>query len=247
MVAMLDIFARAFRHPIDYSGVLRTVDLTFQEQIREADTIYSFIFTADRLPSWKAGQHAIFTLPDRPVTGKSWRPFSIASAPHEGVIRIGTTIPDPHSSFKQELLTLRPGDRVRMHGPYGELYLRPRMKRVVGIAGGIGITPFRSILCDLSHRQSATPLTLIYSAKDNGHVYRPSLEEWCGANPALQIVYTATPEEVNAALAAEVAAHGNEAHYLLSGSPGMIAALTKTLRETGIRPNHIVNDPFKGY
>ncbi len=243
---MLDVITRALRHPIDYSGILRSTDLEFIEKIDEGDDVWSFILRADKLPSWKAGQHAIFTLPGKPVEGKSWRPFSVASAPSEGVIRIGTIIPPEPSSFKRYLAALAPGDTVRMHGPYGELYLRPGMKRVVGVAGGIGITPFRSIIADLDHTKNDARLTLIYSAKET-HAYQAPLDDWSRQNPNLDIVYTDAPEEVEAELEKQTALHQNDADYLLSGPPGMIEALRQKLRSLGIRPRRIHNDPFKGY
>lgn len=243
---MLDVFSRAWRHPIDYLGITRITALEFQERIQETDTIYSFIFSAPKLPAWKAGQHAIFTLPSKRVEGKTWRPFSVAAAPHENVIRIDTIISPEPSSFKQNLMSLQPGDPVRMFGPYGELYLRPRMKKVVAIAGGIGITPFRSIIAVMAHKGSNIAFHLIYSAKAE-HVYQADLEKWKAKLPNLEITYTATSDEVNAALEKEITKDDNNTHYLLSGAPGMIEALCQSLLDHGIKQDHILHDPFKGY
>lgn len=243
---MLDVILRACRHPIEYSGIRRVTTLQFQEKIQETDTIHSFIFRAPDLPSWKAGQHAIFTLPGKRVEGKTWRPFSVASAPYESVVRIGTIINPEPSSFKQNLMSLQVGDPMRMFGPYGELYLRPNMKKVVAVAGGIGITPFRSIIADMAHRGNNIEFHLIYSAKAE-HVYKTELENWKAKLPNLKITYTATAEEVNATLEKEMVASGNSAHYLLSGAPGMIEALRQSLLTHGIKRDHILHDPFKGY
>ncbi|PIR86113.1 hypothetical protein COU14_00650 [Candidatus Kaiserbacteria bacterium CG10_big_fil_rev_8_21_14_0_10_44_10] len=243
---MLDIISRACLHPVDYSGVLRTTTLRFKEKIQENENTYSFIFTATKLPSWKAGQHAIFTIPGANVEGKTWRPFSVASAPSENVIRIGTIIPPEPSSFKQKLRSLQPGDKVRMFGPYGELCLKPNMNKVVAVAGGIGITPFRSIVCDMAESEKDVDFHLIYSARAE-HVYKAELEDWKRKLPNLKITYTATAEEVNAELLKEVANNNKDIHYLLSGAPGMIEALRKNLIENQVARNHIVNDPFKGY
>lgn len=242
---MLNVISRVCQHPMAYSGICRTVDLQLKSRIQESDNIYSFIFTTDQLPSWKAGQHSIFTLPEHNVTGKSYRPFSVASAPHEGVIRIGTIISDEPSSFKQNLLSLQEGQMVRMHGPYGEFYIRSKMKQIIGIAGGIGITPFRSIVADLSQHKSETPLTLIYSAQPGLHTYKDELDEWTKDRPNLNIIYTNTSDEVNAELDKLVTEHKNNAHYFISGSPGMITAIKKNLSSKGVK--NIVNDPFKGY
>jgi len=242
---MLDIISRACLHPIEYSGIIRTTTLHFEEKVQENDNTYSFIFTAPKLPNWKAGQHAIFTLPGANVEGKTWRPFSVASAPSEDVIRIGTIIPPEPSSFKQKLMSLVPGDKVRMFGPYGELCLKSSMKKVVAVAGGIGITPFRSIICDMASYGKNVEFHLIYSAKAE-HVYKSELENWKRKLPNLEITYTTTAEEVNTELLNEVA-NNKDTYYLLSGAPGMIEALRGTLVEQGIKLNLIINDPFKGY
>ncbi|MCB9818723.1 FAD-dependent oxidoreductase [Candidatus Nomurabacteria bacterium] len=242
---MLDIISRACLHPIDYSGILRTTTLQFKEKIQETDNTYSFIFTASKLPNWKAGQHAIFTLPEAYVEGKTWRPFSVASAPSENVIRIGTIVPPEPSSFKQKLVSLQPGDKVRMFGPYGELCLKSNMKKIVAVAGGIGITPFRAIICDLANNGKNVDFHLIYSAKSE-HVYKNELENWKHKLPNLKITYTTTADEVNAELLNEVD-NSKDTHFLLSGAPGMIEALRKNLIDNQVTKNHIINDPFKGY
>src|SRR3989344_4540247 len=244
---MFDVILRACRNPILYGGVRRITPLTLKEKIHETGDIYSFIFTAANLPSWQAGQHSIFTIPARPVEGKTWRPFSVASSPHENEIRIGTIVSAEPSSFKHHLSTLNPGDKIRMFGPYGELYITKKMRHVVGVAGGIGITPFRSIIADLAKNPTDTKLPLIYSAREGQHAYRGDLEKWREQNPNIEIIYTTTPEEVNAELAKQVEAYKNDAHYLLSGPPNMIEALCSKLSESGIAKDHVLNDPFKGY
>jgi ferredoxin-NADP reductase len=242
---MFDVFLRALRHPINYSAIRHVTTLRFKERVQENENTYSFTFTATKLPNWRAGQHAIFTLPGKKVTGKTWRPFSVASAPHENTIRIGTIIPPEPSSFKQNLMTLQTGDQVRMYGPYGELYIRPSMKKVVAVAGGIGITPFRAIIADMAFVGKDIDFHLIYSAKAK-HVYKSELEDWKIKLPHLRITYTHTPEEVEAELDKEIVA-GNDTYYMLSGAPGMIEALRRSLRERRVPRSRIIHDPFKGY
>jgi ferredoxin-NADP reductase len=243
---MLDVITRALRHPLDYAGIYRITDLKLIEKVDEGNGVWSFIMQGDHLLSWKAGQHAIFTLPRQKVEGKTWRPFSVASASHEGVIRIGTNIPETPSSFKAHLLNLPISGRVRMYGPYGELYLRPQTGEVVAVAGGIGITPFRSIIADLTYKQSPQALTLIYSAKI-AHTYRSQLEAWTSSNPNIKIIYVHTSEEVNTELEKLVARKGKHAHYLLSGAPKMIDGLREKLLSLNIQKGLICHDPFKGY
>lgn len=241
---MLSVLQRAWRNPIDYSGFFKTRTLTLTQTIHEGSNVYSFIFKPDKPSSWKPGQHAVFTMPGREIEGKTWRAFSVASAPYEGVIRIGTTIPDKPSDFKQKLRNLTPGETIKMHGPFGELHRSKRTKHIVGIAGGIGITPFRSMIADLVHSPTDnTKITLLYSCTEF-YAYKDELDAWA-TDPRVEIKYMHTPDEVNAAIAEQTKLHRNEAYYFISGSPGMIEAIIKTLRQKGVR--NIVNDPFKGY
>lgn len=241
---MLNLLKRACLHPVDYLGALKTHTLIFKEKIQESEKNYSFIFTPQEKIFWKAGQHAIFSFPKSSIDGKNWRPFSVASAPHENQIRIGTSIPDPHSDFKEKLMQLSPGETIRMHGPFGEFYAREQTKHIIGIAGGIGITPFRALLFDLTHKHSDVHATLVYSAKST-YTYRRELDYWQAQNKNLNIIYTRTPEEVGQTINSLTATYGNKADYFISGAPRMIASIRQTLKDKGIK--RIYNDPFKGY
>jgi ferredoxin-NADP reductase len=241
---MWDVIIRALRNPLDYLPVIIRRTLILQETIQESSDTYSFIFKPKRPCTWKAGQHGIFMFKDRTISGKFWRPFSIASSAHEGVIRITTIIKAEPSDFKKNLLALKPGDAFLMQGPFGEFHTSRRISRIVGIAGGIGITPFRALLRDITLGVIPhTEITLIYSAIET-YTFQNEIAQW-EKHPAVTVIYTHTPEEVNAALDAQVKEKGNSAAYFISGSPGMIGAIRGRLKAAGIRK--IVNDTFKGY
>jgi NAD(P)H-flavin reductase len=241
---MLDVIIRALRNPWDYFPVLNRRVLFLQEIIQESPDIYSFIFKPKHPFTWKAGQHGIFTFPHTKIEGKTWRPFSIASSAHERVVRISTIIKEEHSDFKEQLMALKPGQELIMHGPFGEFHTSNKISHIVGIAGGIGITPFRALIKDIaSGIISETTLTLIYSAQ-GPYTYKEELDT-LAQHPSIEITYTQTPDEVNAALEAQFEKIGNAASYFISGSPGMINAIRTKCKSVGIK--HIVNDSFKGY
>ena len=73
------------------------------------------------------------------------KPFTVASAPTENVVRLTMRIGDNPSDFKKAMLELKQGMKVKMSGPVGSFYLKDNNPSLL-IAGGIGITPFRSIL-----------------------------------------------------------------------------------------------------
>jgi ferredoxin-NADP reductase len=241
---MFDFIIRAFRHPIDYSSMFNKRILILQEIIRESADIYSFIFKPIIPCTWKTGQHSVFYFPHTKIIGKTWRAFSIASAPEEGVIRIATIIKENPSDFKKHLLSLEQGDTLIMNGPFGEFHTSEKITQIVGIAGGIGITPFRALIKSIASGAIAnTKVTLIYSAV-GAHTFKNEFDQFA-QNPTIEIIYTSTPEEVNQALDAQVALHQDSATYFVSGSPGMIGAIRTSLKTKDIKK--IVSDPFKGY
>jgi ferredoxin-NADP reductase len=244
---MFDLLTRALRHPIDYSGYFRKCTLYFSDHYVESSGLHTFIFTAPKLPHWKAGQHGIFTLTDETTGIPYTRIFSIASAHHEGVVRIGTEISDNPSDFKKQLRTFRAGYTIEMRGPFGEFHTRMSQKHIVGIAGGVGITPFRALCIEMAKNQDKTPLTLIYGAPPTKHTYQAELERMKLSNSNFTLICINSPEEVNANLVKQIQMHKNNAFYYIAGSPNMIKAITKTCHDNGIHSRNIVNDPFKGY
>ncbi len=76
------------------------------------------------------------------------KPFTLASAPTEKVVKITTRISNDPSEFKKALLELKQGMTISMSGPVGSFYLKDNSPTLL-IAGGIGITPFRSIIKQL--------------------------------------------------------------------------------------------------
>lgn len=241
---MLNVFTRALLHPFDYGGALRRHRIVFLEKREIIPGTWTFLFEKPDALSWLAGQHAIFKISG--VRGKDWRAFSVASSPHENVIRIATNIPEQHSNFKAALLSLAAGDTIIMYGPYGEFHAkRTRPQHIVGVAGGIGITPFRALTYEVANGHlPETQLTLIYSARDK-YAFETELTLWRQQSEQVLIRYVRTPEEVAAALSKLYEQHKNKADYYVSGSPGMITDLQKTCRAMGIR--RIMSDPFKGY
>ena len=106
-------------------------------------------FRFEKPPGWtfKAGQYLDMTLLDPSETDSEGnvRSFSIASAPHEETLMVATRMRD--TAFKRVMRTMPLGTVVKIEGPSGDLILQNDFTRAaVFLAGGIGITPFRSIV-----------------------------------------------------------------------------------------------------
>jgi len=242
---MWDFLFRAILRPNSYWGILKKHELTFSHRIDEGNRVYSFIFETDKPLTWSPGEHGVFSFPQKKIEGKSWRAFSIASSEIEGQIRIATNIPDLHSDFKDKLLNLSPGDKISLRGPFGEFRVSKNTKQMVGIAGGIGITPFRAIMYEIAkNKLEGVNLHLIYAGKENYFTYEDKIHNFSN-HPNIIVEFVNTPDEVNAKIDSSVQKFGNHAEYFISGSPGMIKAVQMRLKKQGIRK--IFNDPFKGY
>src|ERR1700720_3395259 len=114
--------------------------------------------------TFKAGQYLDMTLLDPSETDseRNVRSFSIASAPHEETLMIATRMRD--TAFKRVLKTMPLGTAVKIEGPSGDLILRNDVRRtVVLLAGGIGITPFRSMVCLAAEERLRYRIFLFYS------------------------------------------------------------------------------------
>lgn len=242
---MWDFLLNACKHPIDYFGIIKTNTLNYSHRFDEGNGYYSFVFKTNKPISWRAGEHGVFTMPNKVINGKAWRAFSIASSESEGEIRIGTNVPAEASHFKANLMAMKPGDEITMHGPFGEFHLHRNTKQIVGIAGGIGITPFRALMHEIAHNKiTNVKLDLIFAGRENYFTYESEIRNF-SEHEMIDTIFVNTPDEVNATIDKLVAEFGNQAEYFISGSPGMIGAVKKTLQQKGIKK--IFNDPFKGY
>jgi hypothetical protein len=115
----------------------------------------AFHFTKPPGFAYTPGQFANFSLPRPAATDDAGmqRSFSIASAPYEDEIMIATRMRP--SAFKRTLAAMPAGTRLAMEGPHGELVQEDDGRPAVFLAGGIGITPFLSMLRDAAHRGDA--------------------------------------------------------------------------------------------
>lgn len=127
--------------------------LTLLEKHPEAGDATSFIFKPETPLVWQAGQFLHYNLlHQNPDERKAERYFTIASAPFEQNIWLTTRHMEKGSSFKAALFALPIGGNIEANGPEGDFVVNDLAREFIFIAGGIGITPYRSILLDLDQR-----------------------------------------------------------------------------------------------
>jgi ferredoxin-NADP reductase len=134
-----------------------------QSRQEVAEGTMAFCFEKPAGWTFVAGQFIDLTLiapPETDAEGNT-RGFSIASAPFEATIMIATRLRD--TAFKRVLKTLPLGTEVKIEGPFGDLRLRRNeVQPAVVLSGGIGITPFRSILLQAAHENRSRRIFFFY-------------------------------------------------------------------------------------
>ncbi len=141
-----------------------TARLAEREQI--ADATYAFQFDLGSQPfEYRPGQTVDLIEPDPKYKDEAGnrRTFSIADAPGRERLLVATR--DRGSAFKRSLIEAPLGARVDLEGPYGSFTLPQVPSDVVLLAGGIGVTPFRSMVEDTRERSLDHTLTLIHSSR----------------------------------------------------------------------------------
>ncbi len=213
----------------------------------EVPNVISFIFEGDL--TFKPGQFMRYHLEDPKPDERSFnRFFTIASAPHERHIQLTTRfVPDNGSSFKKDLRHLQIGERIEASGPSGEFVVEDPNLNYVFIAGGIGITPFRSIVKDLDHRGLPINITLLYANRNSEIIFKEELEEIAAKNPNFKIHYFIEPERIDEAAIRSVVADLSVPIFYVSGPEPMVEAFEKVLFEMGVLDEHIKRDYFPGY
>lgn len=207
----------------------------------EAGNIRTFVFEADGL-EWLAGQNQAYILPQAGETeAENERWFTISSPPSSGTINISTRISD--SAFKQALNALKPGDSIERHTINGDFTWEDESDSpVVLVAGGIGVTPFHSILLERHAVGKSLNATLLHFNRDDQIPFQAEFEQLLEQHPELTIQYITGP--VTAERILELAPQSKEQVTYLSGPEAMVMAVGTELKKLGVTPKQ---DEFPGY
>ena len=225
--------------------------LELKEKIRLTPEIYDFVFIPDRQIKFTPGQYMEWTLSHEKTDARGNRRYlSLASSPTEKEIRLGVKFGSPPSSFKKRLLALSPGQKIVAGQLIGDFTLpKNPKKKLVFIAGGIGITPFRSMIKFLTDTKQKRDIVTIYSSKNSSDfVYQEVLREaWDRLGVKTIYVDTRTQGHLDAErLAREIPDYRDRTYYI-SGSHGVVDAFERFLRNLHIPKTQIVTDYFPGF
>lgn len=174
------------------------------------------------------------------------RAFTISSSPTEDFLML--SIKKGLSIYKKHLLNLKAGDELSASHPVGTFIL-DETEPAIMVAGGIGITPFRSMLKYVLDQKLTTPITLIYSNSDSNFPFKEELNDWQKEMPNLRIIYhqSTIDGHLNITKLDAAVQHFVTRIFYLAGPPGFVDAMEKILLDMGIDETNIRYDRFDGY
>lgn len=208
-----------------------------------------------------AGQSIDLTLvsPSETDAEGNTRAFSLASAPQESDLMVATRLRD--TAFKRVLQSMSYGSELDLEGPFGSLTLHDNDARpAVFLAGGIGITPFRSIILDALDRRLSHRILLFHAnRRPEDAAFLEEFRRLESLNSNLTFVPTMSRPELGQRAWKGATGHIRketlESHlrgltaplYYVVGPPGMVAAMQTLLREMGVKSEDIRTEEFSGY
>jgi ferredoxin-NADP reductase len=216
------------------------------------------LFAVDGYPDYRPGAYFWVELPDRGHADEKGlrRHISLVTSPTErGVVGLATRLRD--SAFKRTLAELEVGDEVEVEEPKGS-FLLPEDTSVeyVFVAGGIGITVFRSMLRYIADTGEPYRVTLVYSNRDReSAAFLDELEQLERRIPGLRVVLTMTDDpgwegetrHLDGDVLAELVGGLEGKTFLVAGPPPMAQAVADSLLAAGLPQERVLSDKFSGY
>jgi ferredoxin-NADP reductase/nitrite reductase/ring-hydroxylating ferredoxin subunit len=240
------------------------LDLTLMEKQKVDGTdVMSFKFDKISL-QYKAGQYAYFDIggvhndPKGPI-----RHFTIASSPTEDFILMTTRIRD--SQYKKRLAALEVGVKVKVKGPEGKFILHENQnKPAIFLSGGIGVTPFRSMIKYATDKQLPLKIIMFDSNRNKQNIlFKDEFDQCSRVNKNLKIIYTISngldqsgteswkgeKGRIDKAMLTKHLQNDEllNSIYYICGPPAMINAMQGLLRELQIQKDQIRVEEFTGY
>ena len=203
--------------------------------------------------AYKPGQWGYFTLGKG--EGAISRTLSFSSSPTEPHLEFTKRLTG--SDFSRAIGQLREGEDLSFEGPMGNLVYEGGLDKVTFIAGGIGITPVRSILKNMTDKDITGDKILLYGNLNREETaFREEIARWQEADPRLKVVYVfEKPDEgwdgytgfINGKIVAQSCPDLPGQTFYVSGPPPMVRAVLGALEQLQVSPERIVKEELAGY
>ena len=233
--------------------------LTLSRIEQAATDVYDFVFTPDRSFSFRPGQYLEWTLGHRNADDRgNRRYFTIASAPTEESVHLGVKFYNPSSTFKHALAAMKVGEKISAaHLAGGFVLPKKKETKLVFIAGGIGITPFRSMIHYLLDMKDKRPITILYANKMSADVAYKDILDRARVELGIKTVYALSAQvqpvpgmvngPIDTALITREIPDYRERMFYISGPHTMVNTFKKTLIDMGVSRFKIKSDFFPGF
>lgn len=234
-------------------------ELEFLKKEKIANDTYTFTFERTRDFDFKPGQYIkiYLSIPNPDERGSS-RYFTISSSPTDrDFLTITTKI--VKSSFKLTLNKMKPGEKVNIFGPLGYFdFDGKNKKQKVFLAGGIGITPFHSIIRYIDQKSLSLNVILIVSfALKDDVIFCNEMKKIESANSNINIVYTLTKEKklypnfekgrIDENMIKKYVQDYKESKFFVVGSEAFEISMIEIVKKMGLSQDYIFSENFPGY
>ncbi len=234
--------------------------LKFKERIEVAKNTFDYIFTSNIKILFRSGQYMEWTLAHpHPDTRGNRRYFTLASAPTENTVCIGMRHYAQSSSFKMKLQEMVVGDEIIAAQGAGDFVLpTQKNEKLAFIAGGIGITPFRSMIQYMLDTKEKRDAILLYTNRNAEDIAYKDIFDKAQNELGLKTSYFVTDpnekaingffqtERVTAEQIKKEVPDYMERKFYISGRNEMVSGIKSMLKSLGVRPRNIKTDYFSG-
>ena len=183
-------------------------------------------------------------------------PFSLSSSPSE-MNHIEFTKRLTESEYSKTLKAAKPGDWALIDAPYGTFTFQGEHPKIVLLAGGVGITPFRSICRYCTDKQVNSNIILLYGNRSENEIaFRTEFEEMQRQNSNLRVILTLNEASshwkglvgfINADLIKNQVPDYKERIYYACGPPGMVKAMETAVASLGLPLSHLKLEVLAGH
>lgn len=217
------------------------------EKKEQAGDAVSFIFESKNQIDWRPGQFMHYTLDHEADDRGVERWFTISNAPYEKNVAITTRIlPREASTFKTALNKIPVGKEVEADGPKGKFILDTNHDFTVFLAGGIGITPYRSMFLQAGHDKLSFSGVLLYANRNNDIVFQDELEA-AATGIGVEIEYYIGSHSLEIENILDAIPNLAKPFFYISGPEPMVEHYEKALLDMGFADDQIKRDFFPGY
>jgi ferredoxin-NADP reductase/Na+-translocating ferredoxin:NAD+ oxidoreductase RnfD subunit len=234
--------------------------LRLKERIRIAPDVFDFVFSAPRNFKYLPGQYMEWTLGHRdPDDRGNRRYFTLASSPTEQNLRLGIKFSKKSSSFKRAMLAMSRDTEIVASRITGDFILPgDARQKSVFLAGGIGVTPFRSMIKYLLDTHQKRPITLLYAAKTPDDIVYTDIFDRAEKELGIKVIYTLTDNNnvpaswtgkvgrISPKMIQTLLPDYRNCVFYISGSRGMVDLFKDTLRKLKLPAAQIKTDYFAG-